>query len=183
MKAITILEYSNLKNTTQYDVVLKHLNPINQFSDKNINLDQLSYADFRKALKLLPNANNFEVALNLFKMVFKFENDIDFWNENIEVFFSAQNYIVKLFSDKIKTENNLLKSIDIDTILWEQAGGNSLKPFSDLLPIVQLAEIYHLYPYDLINKPYNEIIVLLVLHKRKSEVQNKYNELKYKNNG
>ena len=48
------------------------------------------------------------------------------------------------------------------------------------MPLVQLGEIYSIYPYDLKNKPYNEILTLLVLHKEKAEVQNEYNKLKYK---
>jgi hypothetical protein len=65
-------------------------------------------------------------------------------------------------------------------MLWEQAGGDRLNKFSDLMPLVQIGEIYGAYPFDLENKPYNEILVLLVAHKVRGEVTSKYSEIKSK---
>jgi hypothetical protein len=60
------------------------------------------------------------------------------------------------------------------------AGGARLNKFSNLMPLVQLGEIYHIYPYKLQNKVYNEILTLLVLHKEKAEVSEAYSKLKQK---
>lgn len=103
-----------------------------------------------------------------------------FWNSSIIDYYAAQNYIVKTFKELQEKETKLLQSISADSGLWELAGGAKLNKFSNIMPLIQLGEIYSIYPYDLQEKPYNEILLLLVAHKEKNEVQNKYNELKAK---
>jgi hypothetical protein len=177
MDNISILEYSKLTNTSEYDLVLKNLNPKNIFSGGSIDFNKLTYKDVKSCIHLLTNKPTWETTKELFCLAFVTDN---FWECSIIDYYAAQNYIVKTFKELQERESNLLKSIDADVGLWEMAGGDRLNKFSNIMPLIQLGEIYSIYPYDLQHKPYNEILLLLVAHKEKNEVQNKYSELKSK---
>lgn len=177
MDNISILEYSKLSNTTEYDLVLKHLNPKNSFAGGVVDFNKLTYKDVRSCIHLMTNAIDWFTTKELFCIAF---NVTTFWECTIIDYYAAQNYIIKIFKDLQEKETNLLQSISADSGLWELAGGAKLNKFSNIMPLIQLGEIYHIYPYDLQHKPYNEILLLLVAHKEKNEVQNEYTKLKAK---
>lgn len=194
MDNISILEYSKLTDTTEYDLVLKHLKPKNSFAGGEIDFNKLSYKDVKSCIHLMTKAIDWDSTKELFCIAFGIEEDDKreedtfvfdkitkgFWNSSIIDYYAAQNYIVKTFKELQEKETKLLQSISADSGLWELAGGAKLNKFSNIMPLIQLGEIYSIYPYDLQEKPYNEILLLLVAHKEKNEVQNKYNELKAK---
>lgn len=177
MDRINLLEYSKLKDTKSYDVVLKHMNPKNIFGGGAVNLNRLTYKEVRSCIHLMKNMKDWENIKDLFCLAF---NTNLFWNESIDEFYAAQNYLIKTFKDLQSRESKLLQSIDSDMGLWSMAGGDKLNKFSNIMPLIQLGEIYSVYPYDLQDKPYNEILTLLVAHKERNEVQNAYSKLKNK---
>ena len=177
MDKINLLEYSKLTETTNYDVILKHLKPQNKFGSGKIDFNKLTYKDVRSCLHLIKNVKDWEGQKELFCLAF---NVVSFWEVAIDEFYSAQNYLIKTFIELQQRETKLLQSIDADSGKWSMAGGDRLNKFSNLMPLVQLGEIYSIYPYDLQNKPYNEILTLLVLHKEKAEINNAYSKLKSK---
>jgi hypothetical protein len=177
MDKITVKQYSELTDTLQYELILSALKPLNLFCGKELDYNKITYADVRKLFHYANKGKTLEDMCEMFCIAFKIEK-IDFWRADIDSYFSAKNFIVKYLKETQEKESKLLKSIDADAGLWEQAGGSSLNVFSDLMPLVQIGEIYGVYPYDLQNKPYNEILTLLVLHNKRGQVQNKFNELK-----
>ncbi len=179
MDRINLLEYSKLTDTIQYDAILKHLKPCNKFAGGSIDFNKLTYKDVRSCLHLMKSINDWNNAKDLFCLAFQVKED-SFWNVAIDEYYSAQNYLIKTFKELQERETKLLQSINADAGFWEMAGGQKLNKFSNLMPLVQLGEIYHIYPYDLQDKPYNEILTLLVLHKEKAEVNDSYSKLKSK---
>lgn len=194
MNRITVKEYSMLKDTSIYDAVLPFLKPKNKLSDGTIDLNKLSYSDVRKCLMLIKNVDSWEKQKDLFCLAYGI-NEFDtkkshtvlqdkiikgFWGCEIDEFFSAQNYLIKALKELLEREKKLLQSISVNQGLWEQAGGNRLDKFSNVMPLVQLGEIYGIYPYELQHKPYNEILTLLVCHKEKNEVNYEYEKLRSK---
>lgn len=177
MQDISLFEYSKLTDTTDYDIVLKHLKPKNDFCNGKIDFNKLTYKDVRSCFYLIKNMKDWENIKDLFCLAFQITN---FWNASIVEFYAAQNYLIKTFENLQEREAKLLQSIDADTGMWLMAGGDKLNKFSNIMPLVQLGEIYGVYPYDLQNKPYNEILTLLVVHKERSEIQNAYSKLKNK---
>jgi len=182
MNKITIGEYSNLKQDKRflYDSFLSNLKPQNKFLNKSIDLYKISYKEVRMLFKLASqNINSIDKMKDLFCIAYSV-NETEFYSASIDEAFSAKNYVIKFLKDTQETETKLLKSISMDDGLWQQAGGDRLNPFSDLMPLVQLGKIYGMFPFELENKPYQQILVLLTLHKIDNEVQNNYNELKFK---
>ena len=101
-----------------------------------------------------------------------------FYNGKILDFFSAKKYVVKYFQDLLQKESKLLSSISIDSAKWIAAGGDKLNRFSDILPINQLGKIYGIYPFELGNYKYFEIITLLTIEKEQNEIERRMHEMK-----
>lgn len=177
MQDITLKKYFGLSNRLPYDVLLRASKPKNLLGGSLMNANALTYKEVRMCLEYIRKGETIDELIDLFTLAFKIDKETLLACKVTE-FFSAQSYLIETFTNLQKRESNLLSSIDADQDLWQMAGGDKLNKFSNLMPLVQLGEIYNVYPYDLENKPYSEILVLLVLHKEKSEVQKKYSELK-----
>jgi hypothetical protein len=179
MKKIKTKEYFRKTDISEYDLILKHLKPKDNFNGKKLNFSVLTYKDVRSCIYLLNNLSTIENIEQLFCLAFGIDADT-FWNSKVQEFYACRNYLIKKFKDVQERESKLLQSIGVDSGLWMQAGGKKLDKFSNIMPLIQLGEIYGIYPYDLQCKPYEEILLLLVAHKEKSEVQNEYSRLKNK---
>lgn len=177
MKDITVKEFQEVKDKFVYDALLCSLKPNNLFCDKILDVNTITYLEVKNIFKIIKNGKSFDDIFNMFAIAFKIEKH-EFDNAPITIYYQAKNYLIKFCKDTLAREQKLMKSIS--NPLWESAGGANLNPFSDLIGLVQIGEIYGIYPYDLQHKPYNEILTLLVLHKRKTEIENKYSELKNK---
>jgi len=176
MENVNLSKFSKLNNTIDYDTLLKHLNPVNKFSNGEINFNKLSYKNVRRCLHLIRDLATWDNVKDLYCIAFEISEE-QFWKQPITSYYAAQNYLVKAFTDLQERESKLLSSIGVNSILWESAGGKRLDKFSNLMPLIQLGEIYGVYPYELQNRPYNEILTLLVLHKEKSEVNTEYQKI------
>lgn len=92
-------------------------------------------------------------------------------------YFSARKFMLAEFERIIITENKLLATQSTDSHLWEMAGADKLKPYSDTLPLLQLGRLLGQYPFDLGRKPYSEIFNLLAQTKTQNEVEAAYRKL------
>jgi hypothetical protein len=185
MESITILQYAKLTDTTVYDAVLPFLKPKNKMLDGKIDFNILTYSEVRKCLELMKKMDTWDKQKDLFELAYGIKTDDKkktktFWDCPIDEYFSALNYLTVSFKKLLEREARLLKSINHNADLWEQAGGKRLDKFSNLMPLLQLGEIYGIYPYDLKDKPYNEILTLLVAHKEKAEINYEYDRLRTK---
>ena len=153
------------------------------YNGKTMDAEQMAFEDVKLVMKSLAKGGDWENIKYMFGLCFGVEEGLDewFWNGNVKEFYQARNYIIKEFNRLIKREQTLLKSINVvDTILWEQAGGNKLNRFGGVLTLNQLGKLYGVYPFDLSRKKYIEILYLLTIEKETGEMQAKYNELKGK---
>lgn len=176
MRKLTVSQYVKLKNKTEYETVLSHLKAKNA-TGREINFNTLSYINVKKCFDIMSKGTSYQDMCELFCIAFGIEKE-EFWNLNIVDMFYSQKFLIEKFKKLQDKESKLLNSVDEDSGLWHQAGGELLNPFSNLMPLVQLGEIYGVYPYDLQDKPYNEIFVLLVVHNRRGKVQKEFNRLK-----
>ena len=176
MKNISVKQYSQLIDTTQYDAVLSHLRPLNVFCGSSIDFNKLSYTHVKKCFSIVAKEHpTYSDLKDLFCLAFDVK-ELDFWKSDVVSFFSANNYLIDAFAKEIKREQKLLKSIAFDVNKWELAGGKELDPYSNLLPLMQLGERYGCYPYDLQNKPYREILILLAANLKKDRVDYEMNK-------
>lgn len=176
MKNITLKQYVALCNPLAYDLLLDHLNPMNTFCGRSMDIPKMPYANVKYCIRLLPKVNSWESVQKLFEISFEV-TETEFWRAPVTEFFSAKKYLIAQFGRVIETENKLLSSMRTDSHLWEMAGAEKLKPYSDTLPLLQLGKLLGQYPFDLGRKPYGEIFSLLAQIKAQNEVEVEYQKL------
>lgn len=178
MTNITIEEYAGLKDTSKY-YFLKDMLPKDTFGCYQMNVGQMSYEQVKGVMRTLSKFESWKDAKDIFETCFGIDEET-FWNGKITDFFSAKNYIVSTFKKLMDNETRLLKSISKDSVLWEAAGGNKMNKYSDILPIRQLGKMFGLYPFELSEKRYLEILKLLEIETVETPIMEQFYKLKYK---
>jgi hypothetical protein len=176
MKNITLKHYTRLRDTLAYDLILEHLKPANSFGGKQMDIIAMPYANVKYCIRLLPKIADWNGVQQLFEICF----DVDekaFWKAPVTEFFAARKFVVAEFGRIIATENKLLSTMSTDSHLWQMAGADKLKPYSDTLPLLQLGKLFGHYPFDLGRKPYGEIFSLLAQTKAQNDVEEEYRKI------
>lgn len=148
------------------------------YNGHTMNEREMSFKDVKAVMRELGDISTWDKIKDIFETCFGITED-EFWGGKVMEFFEARNYIIQTFNRLIKVEQKLLSSIESkDSILWQQAGGKRLNKYGGILSLNQLGKLYGSYPFDLENKKYEEILLLLTLEKEQGEIQEKYNKLK-----
>lgn len=176
MKNITLKQYTALKDTLPYDSLLTHLNPKNNFAKKQMNIAQMPYANVKYCIRILQKVDTWAGIQQLFEICYDVPQK-DFWKARVVEYFSARKFMIAEFERIIATENKLLATQTTNSHLWQMAGADKLKPYSDTLPLLQLGKLFGQYPFDLGRKPYSEIFNLLMQTKTQNEVEAEYGKL------
>lgn len=176
IKNLQLKQYARLKDSSMYDVILEHVQPVNSFQGKKMNVNQMPYSNVKYCLRLLQNVNTWEGIYQLFEICFDVP-EAKFWKGKVLEFFQAKKFITDSFKAIIANEEKQLASQSTDEHLWRMAGADGLKPFNDTLPLVQLGKLFGQYPFDLGRKPYSEVFSLLVQIKKQNEVESEYQKL------
>ncbi|MXN91285.1 hypothetical protein GR160_08590 [Flavobacterium sp. Sd200] len=176
MKNITLKQYTALKDTFIYDSMLMHLNPKNSFANRQMNVSQMPYANVKYCIRQLQKVNSWQGIQQLFVICYGI-TEKDFWKARVVEYFAARRFMIAEFERIIATENKLLATQNTNSHLWEMAGADRLKNYSDTLPLLQLGRLFGQYPFDLGRKPYSEIFNLLVQTKTQNEVEAEYAKL------
>ena len=175
MKNHTLKYYvqRNLNYTT-----LQHIKGEPEYAGKRLEINEMTYEDVKSVMRYLGKVQSWDIIKDIFETCFKI-NEEEFWQGKIVDFFKARNYIIQEFTNLLNLEKKLLTSIQtIDEMLWQEAGGDRLNKFSDIMPLMQLGEVYSLYPFDLKDKKYQEILLILTAIKERNEVNRAYDKLK-----
>lgn len=176
MRNVSIRAYSKMQDVSGFGF-LKHLEPKNDFNGVSFELGIMTYEEVKSVIKRLGTIKTIEDIVPIFKTCFKCDEET-FFDSGIVEFIQAKKFLLERFKKLVEDESKLLRSVDIDIALWDAAGGKRLNKHSDVLPLMQLGEIYSVYPFSLESKPYLEILTLLRANKVKSEVDNSYQKLK-----
>jgi hypothetical protein len=176
MKNITLQHYSTLADPLPYSSILEHLNPKNSFCGRTMDIGKMPYANVKYCIRLLPKVNSWDGVKQLFKICFDVD-DAAFRRARVTEYFAARRFMLAEFERVITNENKLLAKQITDSHLWDMAGAEKLKPYSDTLPLLQLGKLYGQYPFNLGRKPYSEIFNLLAQTKAQNEVESEYQKL------
>lgn len=176
MKNLTLAQYARLPDTSLYDAVLEHLNPLNSFGGKTMETSAMPYANVKYAIRMLRNLSSWEQVCGLFVICYGIDEKT-FWRCRIADYFSARRFLLQELERIITAETQLLSTQSTDSHLWHMAGADRLTPYSDTLPLLQLGKLLGQYPYDLGRRPYGEIFSLLAQTKAQNEVEHEYQKL------
>lgn len=163
--------------------ILNDVQGVNKYNGKEFISNDMSFKDVKFVMKALANVSTWESIMVVFGRCFNVTDNLERWfyKGNVVEFYEARNSIIKEFNKLIKQEQQLLKSIEtVDTILWKQAGGDRLNRFGAVIPLNQLGKLYGIFPFELQEQKYMDILILLTLEKETAQVESKYNKLKQK---
>lgn len=166
MKSANALDYSPLK----------FLEPVNCYGVYKSKVKDLTYEQVKSVIRTIRNIKTWKDISDIFETVFGITNE-QFLEGKVTYFFAAKNYVIKEFERIVKTENKLLSSISKNHGKWIAAGGERLNRFGDILPLNQLGKIYGVYPFELKDYKYTEILMLLTIEKEQNEVERKMSEM------
>ena len=175
MKNISIKEYSQSQDI-RYVSLLKSMKPNDTFAGSKANIGRLPYLEVVNWYSKITKIKTFEDVCSLFCFVFNIEPEA-FWGESVVNYFSSLNFIEQDFLNRQEKESKILKGASVDKLKWEAAGGNSLKMFSPVSPLDELAQRYGGDPFDWGKNPYNDVIYLVTMITRKSIVSRNYQKL------
>ncbi len=176
MRNITLKKYAQLDDTFLYDAILEHLKAKNSFAKKQMDINNMPYANVKYCMRLLPKIKDWQGVYQLFSICYDIPEKA-FWRAGIVEYFSARKFILKELERIAITENKVLASQSTDGYLWKMAGAEKLNPYNDTLPLVQLGKMLGQYPFELGRKPYGEIFSLLAQTKLQNEVEADYRKL------
>jgi hypothetical protein len=179
MKNITLRQYATLVDSSMYDSVLEHVNPVNSFQGGKMNINQMPYANVKYCIRIIQKVDKWEIICQLFEICFDVP-EVKFWRAGVVEFFQAKKFMTDSFNALVQNEAKQLASKATDEHLWKMAGADNLRPFNDTLPLIQLGKLFGQYPFDLGRKPYSEVFSLLVQIKAQNEVESEYQKLNSK---
>ncbi len=209
MRNYTLKTY--VKNKEKYGV-LEHVIGKPDYNGKTIDIDELTFAEVKFVMKGLGEISTWDSIKEIFKNCFSWDKQLEddlinnknrifsakeskvkkrhdksldkwFWSGKVVEFFEARNFIIAEFKKLIEQEQKMLSSVDpVNSLLWKQAGGDKLNRFGGILPLNQLGKLYGQFPFDLQNRKYMEIFLLLTIEKESGEIQTKFSKLKAQTN-
>lgn len=178
MKNISVREFLELQDQTEYLVVLNNLKPKDVFPEHTFNLNNLTYNEVRKINRLCRKVSDLKDHIDIIATAYQVE-EFKVYDLPIINFFHIKKFIEEKILNLAKKESDILGNASGDADMWKMAGGDSLKQYADVLPLDRLAKMYGGYPLDYGEKKYVEIIYLLAMNSQQSKVESKFNELKY----
>jgi len=144
MKNITVKQYLKLRDKLDYNLLLSALKPKDSFHYE-FSLDKLSYNDVRRLEMMLTNVNTMEDVKNIFMLAYKCEES-HFWQLSIVDFFHTKGFIADFFVNLKRKEVQLFQSFDKDSLKWNAAAGDTLKPYESIAIIDAYSKVYGGHP-------------------------------------
>jgi hypothetical protein len=176
---ITLLEYFKLENTSEYDVFIDVLKPINSFAGNSFNVSKMTFNEFQTIIHIFnnPSVNNIKkLFLHLYKIrgTFKESSDSIFFKQSVFDFFKAKRFVSDMVKEKLEIESKLLYS-EPDTRFIEIGGNEILKPFSSMLTKISLGKQFGVDPYVVGDWEYSKVITILATNNALNNVEKRYN--------
>lgn len=179
---ITVKQYFQLPDPSQYDVFFDTMNPKNVLCGGKANLSKLTFDEVEVIRRVL-NAPTYEDLRDVFLHCFNIKGDLktsgeqQLLNENVFSFFQANQYLSGYIVKIAEREKNLLTE-EPDEKLEMVNAKERLQPVAHLLTKIRLAEQFST-DTDTIGKwKYSKVFTILVANKKSREVNKDYNQIK-----
>jgi hypothetical protein len=178
---ITVKEYFELKDSSEYDIFIDTINAKNEFSNKHCNVSKLTFDEVEVVKQIFQNPtieNIKELFIELFKLgSIEISAEKEFYNASIFDLFRAKRYLQDWIVDVIEKENIQLAGVPDEKLQMINAG-ERLKAVSHLLTKMRLGEQFGKSPNEIGQWKYNTVFTILVANKRSNDIQREYSEIK-----
>lgn len=178
---ITIQQYFELEDSSEYDLFIDTIKPLNSFNGHKCDLKKLTFDEVETIKNMF-----FSASFNDIKDVFIFLYNLGSFNQsalneflNTSVFdlFRAKNYIKEWLLELIKREKNALSGEADEKLLMVNAN-ERLSAVSHILTKMRLAEQFGKSPEEVGKWKYTTVFTILVANKRSNDVQKDYANIK-----
>ena len=178
---ISVLEYFQLEDTSDYDIFIETINAKNIFNGHRFDKSKLTFdeVEILKGILQNPNLDNIkEMFIELFHLGnYKTSADNEFNNTSVFDLFRAKKYIQDYIVKIVDTENKVLAGVPDDKLIMINAG-EKLKAVSHLLTKMRLAEQFSKAPSEIGNLKYNTVFSYMLANKLSNDVQREYQNIK-----
>jgi len=179
---ISVYDYFHAEDTTQYDVLVTCLKPLNSFAGKKCNVSNLTYNEV-EVIKMILRQPTMQNIMDLIILCYDIRGTMKQSAEEIylltSVFdlFRAKQYIQNFIILILNREKSWLTGKKDDKLLMINSAQRT-KNISQLLTKMMLAEKYSCTPKEVGNWKYSEVFAILVATKTKDDLFKEYNEIK-----
>ncbi len=178
---ISIKEYFELLDSSEYDIFVDTLTPNNVFNGKRFDVTKFTFDDVKIVQGILNNAtidNIKDLYIQLFKLgSYDVNANVEFYNTSIFDLFRTKKYINDYIIKLINTESKVLSGIP-DPKMMRVNAGEKLKVVSHLLTKMRLAEQFNTSPDEIGKWKYTTVFPILLANKLNNDVQREYAQLK-----
>jgi hypothetical protein len=178
---ISVLEYFQLEDTTDYDIFIETINAKNIFNGHRFDKSKLTFdeVEILKGILQNPTMDNIkEMFIELFHLGnYDTSADNEFNNTSVFDLFRAKKYIQDYIVKIVDTENKVLAGVPDDKLIMINAG-EKLKAVSHLLTKMRLAEQFGKSPNEIGNWKYNTVFSIMLANKLSNDVQREYQNIK-----
>ena len=180
---ITIGEYFSLKDSMAYDIFIDTMKADNHFLGKSCKVSALTFNEV-EVMKGIFRAPTFNDIKDLFILVFNIKGNIkesaelQFLNASVFDLFRAKNFLLEFISGIIRKEQTWLSGDETDEKLLRLNASERLKPFSNILTKIRIAEQFKCTPKEVGHWKYIDVFNIMVANKVKDDLQREYSQIK-----
>ena len=180
---ITVGEYFSLKDSTSYDIFIDTLKGDNNFLGKSCKVSALTFNEV-EVMKGIFREPNFNDIKDLFILLYSIRGNIkesaelQFLNASIFDLFKAKNFLLGFIEGVIRKEQTWLSGDESDEKLLRLNASERLKPFSNILTKIRIAEQFKCTPKEVGEWKYIDVFNILVANKVKDDLQREYSQIK-----
>lgn len=170
---ITLLEYLQLKDNSEYNVLFGSLKPKNKLGVFESKFNKLTFAEMNYLKKNISKIHDENVFFNIFELVFSVNKD-QLLAQKIIDFIAATNYINKSIENIFEAEKKALSGEeDEDFIL---AGGLMLNSLGNLPTLITIGMKFGKSPEEVANWSYKTVFGIQRYFKMSAEIDKNLRE-------
>lgn len=180
---INIREYFTMIDTSEYDVFVNILSPVNLFCGKKCKVSNLTFDEIEYMKTLYSSKPTIEDIQELYIELFKIngsmsisESDL-FLNESIFTLFKAQKFLQDYIVSIIRKEGKMLSGTPDPKMLAIKAN-ERLSKFGAMSTKIRLAEQFKCDPSDVGKWKYSKVFHILAFNNEFSKVRSDYSKEK-----
>lgn len=179
---ITIQDYFTMNDSSQYDMFVDIMNPVNMFAGRRCNTNNLTF-DEVQVMKVLFQNPTFNTIEDLIILCYRLKGDIkqsakkQYLSTSVFDLFRAKTFLQDFVINTIDKERMWLSGKSNEKLLMINAE-QRLKPFSHLLTKIKLAEQFSTTDSEIGSWKYSKVFTILTANKIHADLMKEYNEIK-----
>lgn len=178
---ISVKEYLELQDTSEYDFYADILKPKNLFCGQVCDVEKITFNEFHTMLSIFqkPTLQNIqELFVHLYRVRGNMQiSAIDlFYNEKVIQYFRAKRYLEEWVKNQLELENRMMSG-EVDTKMLEIKGYKRMKPFSVQITKMNIGKQFAVEPEVVGNWKYKKVRQIMATNSLLNQIKTEYDRL------